>query len=569
MNRIIKSGLFFILALGMTLSSCKKEYDVPPISQLPVGKLLTIDEILTMPVEVPFDRLAETYGDSVASVCGIVTADEQSGNLYKMIFIQDRATGKAIELVLSTSSAARIGDSVRVFLDKDIIYYNFHNLPQLTGKQGKGFNPDGHLIIYPYNKPIEPKTVTISDILTGAHVGALVKLENAEFRLKNAAFCETGETTNRVVDDDSYTNTTDDPKYAEFVARTSNYANFAYDYMPVSKGSMVGIASVYNSTWQLIIRSKSEMIFDGYNPDPTPPTPTELEGDGSRENPYTANDVILMNQQSSDGHSYWVKGFIVGTISTGGTENTYMFSQNADINTNLIISSNIDASSAAETVPVQLPVGAVREGLNLVDHSENYKQEVLLYGTLDKYFSVAGVKNVSYAEINGTSFGTEPLNPEAVIFSESFANGQGDFNIVDVSLSGLTYVWTYMNNYHCMKANGYYQGAHDAESWLVSPQIDMTSVTTATLSFDHALAFADGQGVCSVQVSMNYNGDVTTATWTELSIATWPEQSNSFPFVTTTVSMNQFAGQTVTIAFRYNSTTSQCPAWEVKNVVVE
>ena len=559
MNRIIKSGLFFVLALGMTFSSCKKEYDVPPISQLPVGKLLTIDEILTMPVEVPFNLLAEPYGDSVASVCGIVTADEQSGNLYKMIFIQDRATGKAIELVLSTSSAARIGDSVRVFLDKDIIFYNYHNLPQLTGKQGKGFNPDGHLIIYPYNKPIEPKTVTVAEIKSGAHLAALVKIENAEFVEQNVAFCDLGSTTNRTLKDDT----------GELIARTSNYANFAYDMLPQGRGSVVAIASKYNSDWQLILRSKYEMIFDGYNPDPTPPTPTELEGDGSRENPYTANDVILMNQQSSDGHSYWVKGFIVGTISTGGTENTYVFSQNADINTNIIISSNIDASSAAETVPVQLPVGAVRDGLNLVDHSENYKQEVLLYGTLDKYFSVAGVKNVSYAEINGTSFGTEPLNPDAVIFSETFANGQGSFAIKDVNLpSALTYIWSHAASYSCMKASAYVSQAYASESWLVSPAINLNSVSAATLKFEQAVNYASPQGTLFVLASTDYNGDVATATWNELNLNTWPAGSN-WTFISSTADLTNYAGQTVTIAFKYTSTSSSAATWEVKNFVVQ
>ena len=272
MNRILKSGLLLMLLVGMMSVSCKKEYDVPPITQVPFGDTLTIDQILTMPSGTTFDT---------ASVCGIVTADEQSGNLYKVLFIQDRATGKAIELKLSSSSAARIGDSVRVCLDPSIMYKPYYGLPQLIDANDKGIDPDGHLIIYPYNKPIEPKPVTITDIMSGVYVAALVKLENAEFRLKNAPFCEVGETTNRVVDDSTFTNSTDDPKYAEFVVRTSNYANFAYDYMPVSKGSMVGIASVYASssrtTQQFLIRSKSEMNFAEWGHPVSPVVPGEVQ----------------------------------------------------------------------------------------------------------------------------------------------------------------------------------------------------------------------------------------------------------------------------------------------------
>lgn len=256
MNRILKSGLFFMLLIGMMTVSCKKEYDVPPITQLPFGDTLTIDQILGMPTEAPFD---------CASVCGIVTADEQSGNLYKQIFIQDRTTGKGIELVLNTSSAARIGDSVRVYLDSTMVFFQNHGLPQLTGLQGKGFSPDGHLVIYPYNNPIEPKTVTIADVKSGQYLASLVRINDIEFT-QTGTFADAAGSGNRYVVDPS-----SPAEDQNFIVRTSNYANFAYDNLPEGPGSLVAIATIYNSTWQLIIRSKNEMEFDNWTP--TPPTP--------------------------------------------------------------------------------------------------------------------------------------------------------------------------------------------------------------------------------------------------------------------------------------------------------
>ena len=264
MKRIFKSSFILLALLGVMFTSCKKEYEVPPIPVLPVGDVYTIGDLLAMPANTTFDT---------ASVYGIVTADEQSGNLYKTIFIQDRSTGKAIELLMNTSSAARIGDSVRVFLDKNMIVNNYHNLPQLTGKDGKGFNPDGHLIIYPYNNPIEPTTVTIADIKTGNYTAGLVKLENVEFVDQGSAFCNIGENTNRTLKDAT----------GELLVRTSNYANFAYDLLPVGQGSLVAIASVYNNDWQLVIRSKNEMHFEGGEPTPPAP-PGEVQ-----HLPYTQN----------------------------------------------------------------------------------------------------------------------------------------------------------------------------------------------------------------------------------------------------------------------------------------
>ena len=247
MNKVIKNSFLVLALLSVLFTSCKKEYENPPINNVPIGTVLTIDTILQMPTNTPFEQ---------ASVFGIVTADEQSGNLYKTIFIQDRGSGKAIELRLNASSAARAGDSVRVCLDSTIVFSYYNNLPQLSGLNDKGFSPDGHLVIYPFNRPIEPKVLTIAEIMSGDYIGALVKLDSVEFVEKNVTFCDAGETTNRHLVDASSPNSNDN-----FVVRTSNYANFAYDYMPISKGSLVAIVSIYKSTYQLLLTSKKDMNF--------------------------------------------------------------------------------------------------------------------------------------------------------------------------------------------------------------------------------------------------------------------------------------------------------------------
>ena len=85
----------------------------------------------------------------------------------------------------------------------------------------------------------------------------------------------------------------------------------------------------------------------------------------------------------------------------------------------------------------------------------------------------------------------------------------------------------------------------------------------------YAISFASAEGSFFVMVSTNYAGDVTTATWTELNIGSWPEPNSSWVFEGASADMSSFVGQNVTIAFKYTSTTDVCPAWEVKNVVVE
>ena len=255
-NRVFNA--FLLLALvGTMFASCKKEYPQPPIQNLPIGTVYTIQDILNMSTGTVFDT---------ASVYGIVTADEVSGNLYKMFFIQDRATGAAIELKLNSTSGVRIGDSIRVYL-KDVLFEKYHNLPQLSG-----FGPDGHVIILANNRPIEPTLTTIAGVKSGQYLCSLVRLEDVQFT-QTGSFAESSESGNRYLVDATSPNNDDN-----FVVRTSNYANFAYDNLPEGPGSLVAIATIYNSTWQLIIRSKNEMEFENWDPTPTPPViPGEVQ----------------------------------------------------------------------------------------------------------------------------------------------------------------------------------------------------------------------------------------------------------------------------------------------------
>ena len=46
-------------------------------------------------------------------------------------------------------------------------------------------------------------------------------------------------------------------------------------------------------------------------------------------------------------------------------------------------------------------------------------------------------------------------------------------------------------------------------------------------------------------------------------------RNNLKPFITSTVDLTQYVGQTVTIAFKYTSKPSASATWEVKNFVVE
>ena len=116
--------------------------------------------------------------------------------------------------------------------------------------------------------------------------------------------------------------------------------------------------------------------------------PSKTEGDGSEANPYTVADIKAMGTTVSDGNKYWVKGFIIGHAASGTS-----LSELEKINdTNIALAAS---ASDTEFIPVAIPAGDLRSVLGIATNPGNVGREVMVYGTLEKYFSVAGVKSVS------------------------------------------------------------------------------------------------------------------------------------------------------------------------------
>ncbi len=135
------------------------------------------------------------------------------------------------------------------------------------------------------------------------------------------------------------------------------------------------------------------------------PGPGDDTGVGSYSNPYTVSTAVA----AGSGTGVYVKAFIVGYVSGQVlAEGAHFTAEGCDVKTNLLIAQSASETDVAKCMPVQLPNGNVRTGLNLADHPENLGKEVLLYGNIEKYFGATGIKSVTYAEIGGTSIGTKP-----------------------------------------------------------------------------------------------------------------------------------------------------------------
>lgn len=91
-----------------------------------------------------------------------------------------------------------------------------------------------------------------------------------------------------------------------------------------------------------------------------------------------------------------VCGYIVGSCpSSSKVETAAPFTRA----TNIVIAARTSFSDKASSVAVELPSGAVRNALNLLDHPENLGRKVLLRGNIEaSYYSMTGLKSVSWYE---------------------------------------------------------------------------------------------------------------------------------------------------------------------------
>lgn len=131
----------------------------------------------------------------------------------------------------------------------------------------------------------------------------------------------------------------------------------------------------------------------GENPDPVDPSVPTV-GDGTQANPYTVADLYALNNPTP-ATTAWVKGYIVGS-APGKSADSFTTETGANAaNTNIFIAASASETDYAKCVAVQLPAGDVRTALSLQANEDILGKEVGLFGSLEKYFGMIGVKAVT------------------------------------------------------------------------------------------------------------------------------------------------------------------------------
>ena len=604
----MKKSLIYIytallaLAGSVSLSSCDDDFERPPMV-VPTAKRhanTTIAELKTKfyTGESNYATLVEKRDDGTDYIIkGRVISSDQAGNFFKQLVIEDE-TG-AIQVNIDSYDLYKSYQyGQEIVIDVTGLYVGAYGKLMQIGSTPNNNYP-GRIASDLATKQIEVNGLAEPEkIVAGEYTIAALNdlISNQEeflakqcrlVSIKDVTFKDAGKAT--LADKDKNTSRTISDGTGDMIVYTSGYSDFYDYYCPEGKGTIVGILSFFNRSWQirLIGVSEDENVADtmrgliGYELSKAPgtggdtPTPTPTPGDaGTKEKPYTVANV----QAGATGTGVWVKGYIVGWIDGKTLADGAKF--NADgvtVSSNVMLADAADAATTAKIIPVQLPSGEIRKAVNLQDNPANYKKEVLLKGNLVAYFGVPGLKEVSAAVIDGKEYpmggDDQPSDDVVTSLDENFdASTDIPAGWFQKQAAGdkAWYVRNFSeNNYITMSG---FKGTAPFDQWLLSPAIDMDKVSDKTLTFDSQV---NGYGATTTTLKVYIVTDpanLATATELKATFATAPaagadgKTKYSEWVKSGNVDLAKYKGK-VYIAFRYQaSKDANYATWCVDNV---
>lgn len=297
----------------------------------------------------------------------------------------------------------------------------------------------------------------------------------------------------------------------------------------------------------------------------------DFNGDGQKEN--QAGVTYLVSPE----------------IDLAGVENAYITINHAinfersDINTNNAILISKDYSGDVNTAtwePLTYNTDNLNSSFEFYEKSVNIPTSymgskvviALRHTCTESQSSTWEVKNLKVQKGQAPEEGGSEL-PAGTYLEQDFSSTLGTFTSQAASGSLKWY-----NDYSSAMVTGFqdFNGDGTKENqagvtYLVSPEIDLTSATDAYITINHAINYEHGDinANNSIVISKDYNGDVKTATWKMLEYDT-NGLGSSFTFMEKSVNIPaEFIGSKVVVALRHTCDDSQSSTWEVKKLSVK
>jgi hypothetical protein len=271
MNKIRHIFSFAAIVTGLLLAvSCTDNNETPPPEKEFVpGEIVTVQQVSALYADqLAISDYTQRHPVEIVNdwaLRGIITAsDKEDGNFYKEAFIED-ATG-GLRLLFESTSGLYIGDSVIVSL-KGLWLGDYGNFWQLGGvpyyqEDGTirvgGMNMDKQCLKLSIGNQTHPAALTITQARSAAYLGRLVRLEEVQF-----TDAMLGQTWANAADQVTENRTLQDCNDKTIIVRTSGFSAAAGELLPAGNGSITGIVTIFNGTYQFLVRDFDEVNMTG------------------------------------------------------------------------------------------------------------------------------------------------------------------------------------------------------------------------------------------------------------------------------------------------------------------
>ena len=252
-----------MMMVCLSLTACMDDdWSAPDLSQAPFGNnalqetnVITIAQLKSKFASVISGNSNQLIEEDI-QIKGYITGNDLGGNIYKQVALQD-ATGGVIVAVNQNglSGYLAVGQEILVSL-KGLHIGGYGKMVEIgapyngsIGRMNKDIWASHFKIIGGINpsaiQPVEFKTSFNKD----NDAVKLVVFRGVSFTDANGknTFATSDATTNRKL------------KEYSVIVRTSNYADFAGDVLPMGKVNLTGILTRFNNDWQLLIRTADDI----------------------------------------------------------------------------------------------------------------------------------------------------------------------------------------------------------------------------------------------------------------------------------------------------------------------
>lgn len=619
--------LLLLLIVPLFFTACDEDFDEPPVGELPtIDANATIEQIKNLytggaSVEITEDLI----------ISGIVIADDESGNFYQSIVIQDSTGGVQIRLgTIGLYTLYPVGS--RVYVRCQGLYIGqFEGAPQIGGdSEGNVIAPEA--IIYDRVLPGErgvgiAPTVRTIDNLSQDDIYTLIEFENVEF------ICdEIGQPYADAFNLQTINRTLTDCQGNTVIVRNSGFADFADQLLPEGNGSLIAVYSTFRGDAQLFLRTaddasglNGDRCFPCANADTTLSIIDVRDAYTSNPGPAPSGKIrgIVTSDRANgniDVRNLFVQDATAGIVVRFQNEHNFNLGDEIEVDIsglelsdfNGLVQINGTPNGNATTVgsgsitPQTLTIN------DLLTDFEDYEASLVRIenatisggatyggsltvtdatGSIDMFTRNQATFSGDFVpggEVTITAIVSQFNDPQLIIRNTNDISGgtAGDILLFEtfdnvtidapVNLPGwymyneegsVDWIGREFSNNQFVQINPFQTNQPSVVTWLISPSFDLAD--PATLTFTTTVAFEQQEGL-TVWISTDFDGsDVENANWTELNANIASSNDNYVEESSGDVDLSAFSG-TAYIAFRYEGDgISNTTLYQLDDVKVE